>query len=448
MILINPREIAAQVLLEVLEEGAYNNTALRRALRQNGAMPQKDKALVTEMVNGTLRNLYYIDHVINTFSTLKAEKMKPWILAVLRTALYQMFFLNIPDSAACNEAVKLVEERGLGQLKGFVNGLLREIGRKKNAIPMPDENTAAYLVVKYSHPLWLVRMWIAYYGYEETKALCVANNLPPDVSIRVNSCKTNSQALTKELVAEGIQVQAGILSPLALHLKGMSDLSKLSAFEKGLFYVQDESSQLAVQVLDPKKGERVLDLCGAPGGKSFLIAQMMEDVGTVVSCDIYEHKVELIEEGAVRLGLRAIKTEENDATQWREEWNASFDRVLVDAPCSGLGLIGKKPDIRLKKSGDEIDALVPIQREILERGAGYVKPDGILVYSTCTLCRKENEKNIEWFLKNHPEFSAEAIATDISEKIDSDTGEKGYVTLMPHRTKTDGFFIARMRRKG
>ena len=450
MIQINPREIAAEVILEVINEGAYNNMALRKALKQNGAMPQKDRALVTIIVNGTLRNIFYIDHVIQTFSNTKIEKMKPWILAVVRTAVYQMLFLDIPDSAACNEAVKLVEARGLGALKGFTNGLLREIGRKKDNIILPDENTAEYLSVKYSHPLWLIRMWTAYYGYDVCHKLCEANNQAPDVTIRVNTCKTDANRLKQELLADGIEVKDGKLCENALHLKMTSDLTRVNAFQRGKFYVQDESSQLAVQILNPKKGERVLDLCAAPGGKSFLIAQEQEDCGDVVSCDIYEHKVELIEDGASRLGLKSIKAVENDATQLNDSFLSSFDKVLVDAPCSGLGLIGKKPDIRLKKSGDEIDSLVPIQKTILENGAKYVKVDGILMYSTCTLSKKENEKNIEWFLKNHPEFEPVDFSAQLPEKLrqsQEENAKNGIAILFPHVSGTDGFFIAKLRRK-
>ncbi|NCC16437.1 MAG: 16S rRNA (cytosine(967)-C(5))-methyltransferase RsmB [Clostridia bacterium] len=448
MIQINPREIAAEAMVEIMEEGAYNNMALRRLLRQNGAMPQKDRALVTEIVNGTLRNLYYIDHVLNQFSKTKTEKLKPWILAVLRTAVYQMYFMKIPDSAACNEAVKLIEERGLTPLKGFVNGVLRTVGREKGSIVMPKVGTAEFLNVQYSHPLWLIKMWIAYFGFEETEKLCQANNCPPDVSIRINTLKTEKALLKKELENIGAVVTEGSIAPFALHLKKTADIGGLKAFTEGLFHVQDESSQLAVEILNPQKGEAILDLCAAPGGKSFTIAQKMENSGKLVCGDIYEHKMELIAEGAERLGITIIEPRQQDATQWREKYADAFDRVLVDAPCSGLGLMGKKPDIRLKKNGDEIDRLVPIQREILENGAKYVKQGGILVYSTCTLCKKENEKNVEWFLKNHPDFTAENITEFLPKELWQETADKGYITLLPHRSNTDGFFIAKMKRKG
>ena len=446
MIQINPREIAAEALMEIMTADAYNTMTLRRLLRQNGAMPRQDRAFVTEVVNGTLRNLIYIDHVLNTFSKTKTGKMKPWLLAVLRTAVYQMYFMDVPDAAACNEAVKLATVRGYGSLKGFVNGVLRTAAKKKQEIPLSEKGTAEYLSVVYSHPLWLVRMWIAYYGYEETEQICAYDNRSPDVTIRVNTLKTTTEALKKTLEQAGVTVTDGRICTDALHLTKTADLSRLEVFQKGLFHVQDESSQLAVRVLDPKKGEEILDVCAAPGGKSFTAAERMENEGSLLSCDIYEHKIELMEEGAKRLGISIMQCRVKDAAV-QEKRLGQFDRVLADVPCSGLGLMRKKPDIRLKKDGSEIDSLTKIQREILENAAGYVKQGGVLVYSTCTLCRKENEKNLEWFLQSHPDFAAEDISEYLPEEWETETAKKGYLTLLPHKTGTDGFFISRMRRK-
>ena len=210
--------------------------------------------------------------------------------------------------------------------------------------------------------------------------------------------------------------------------------------------MQDESSQLAVRVLDPQRGEEILDLCAAPGGKSFTIAEQMENEGSLLSCDIYAHKIDLMEEGAERLGISIMQCRVKDAAA-EEESPKQFDRVLADVPCSGLGLMRKKPDIRLKKDGNEIDSLTKMQREILENAAGYVKKGGVLVYSTCTLCRKENEKNLEWFLAQHPDFTAEDISEFLPEGWDTETAKKGYLTLLPHKTGTDGFFISKLRRK-
>ena len=317
MIQINPREIAAEALMEIMTADAYNTMTLRRLLRQNGAMSRQDRAFVTEVVNGTLRNLIYIDHVLNTFSKTKTEKMKPWLLAVLRTAVYQMYFMDVPDAAACNEAVKLASVRGYGSLKGFVNGVLRTAAKKKQAIPLPERGTAEYLSVAYSHPLWLVRMWIAYYGYEETEQICAYDNQSPDVTIRVNTLKTNTQALKKKLEQAGVHVAESRICADALHLTKTADLS----------------SQLAVRVLDPKKGDKILDMCAAPGGKSFTIAERMENEGSLLSCDIYAHKIDLMEEGAERLGISIMQCKVKDAAA-EEESLKQFDRVLA-APVWG-----------------------------------------------------------------------------------------------------------------
>lgn len=446
---INPREVAAEAMLEIMEEGAYSNVALRRILRRNGAMPRQERAFVTEVVNGTLRSLLYIDYLLDAFSSVPVEKMKPWLAAVLRTAAYQVLFMQTPDSAACNEAVKLAEARGYGALKGFANGVLRRLAREWGSVPLPDANTPEGLSVRTSHPLWLVRMWAAYYGFAETVRLCEGNNRPPDVAVRVNTLKTTADGLRETLAAEGVEVAAGKICKNALHLSKTADLAKTAAFREGLFHIQDESSQLAARVLAPQKGERILDLCAAPGGKSFTIAERMEDSGQVVSRDVHAHKLGLMEEGAARLGISCMECALRDATE-PEDGAALFDRVLADVPCSGLGLLRKKPDIRLKKTGDEIDSLIPVQRRILEQAASLVRPGGTLVYCTCTLSRKENEKNVEWFLSGHAGFAAEDITPFLPAEWDwaAETAKRGFVTLLPHRTGTDGFFIARMTRKG
>lgn len=447
MMPINPREIAAEALMQIMTEGAYNHMALRRLLKQNGVMSAQERAFVTEVVNGTLRNLYWIDYHINAVSKTKTEKMKPWILSVLRSAVYQILFLDVPDRAACDEAVKLAGVRGYRALSGFVNGVLRAVVREKQNITLPQENTAEYLSILYSHPLWLVKMWIAYYGYTQTALLCEANNAAPDVTIRVNTQQIQAKDLMQKLENAGVFVTKGNLWENALHLRHTADMRKMEFFTEGYFHVQDESSQTAAEIVAPQKGEKILDLCAAPGGKSFTMAELMEDTGEIVSCDIYTHKVAQIQEGAARLGLTCIQAKERDACQAIEAEFAYYDKVLADVPCSGLGLLRKKPDIRLKKDGSEIDALLPIQRDILAQAANYVKPGGVLVYSTCTLCRKENEKNVEWFLQQHTDFTMDDFSTLVPPDL-QEQAKTGMLTLFPHQHQTDGFFIARLRKRG
>ncbi len=440
---INPREIAVQALIEI--EQKYNTAVLRKLLRQNGAMFPRDRAFVTEMVNGSLRNLYYIDFVINAVSNTKTQKMKPYLLAVLRIAVYQIYFMKVPENAVCDEAVKLVKKRGFSSLSGFVNAVLRNIIRQKDKILLPDEKQCPiqFLSLKYSHPEWLLKMWLHQYDYDFVKELCRQNNMPPDVTIVVNSLCTTTEELKRELEKEGVSVKEGIYQNV-LHLSKTADIAKLKAFQQGKFHVQDESSITAVEALAPQPQEKILDMCAAPGGKSFLMAEKMQNKGSIYSCDIHEHKLELLQEGAERLGLSIIQTKKQDGRIFQEEQQESFDRVLVDAPCSGLGLIRKKPDIRLKKDGNTIDALLLIQKEILTQAAKYVKQNGILVYSTCTLCKKENEKNVEWFLQEHKNFELELPL--LPQTLMTETQQKT-ITLYPHIHHTDGFFIARFRRK-
>ncbi len=449
MIVISPRLVAAEVLLSVIQQQEYNNNALKRALRQNGAMSRQDRAFVTELVNGTLRNQICLDYCLEQFSHTPVKKMKPLVQVVLRMSLYQMMFLSVPDHAAINEAVSLVKKKGLGSLAGFVNGVLRSAAKGWRDVAFPDKekSPAEYLEKKYSHPLWVVKMWLAQYPFAFVEALCAADNEKPKVSIVANTTKISPQALKDQLEAEGVQVEEGHFLPQVLSLKGSADVTKLPSFQAGLFHVQDESSALAASSVGGKEGWHVLDACAAPGGKSFFLAEQMGKNGVVESRDIFPHKVELLKEGAARLHLTTVQARQQDASVALEEDKEQFDAVLVDAPCSGLGLLRKKADIRYRRKGEDLDSLIPLQRQILTAAAKAVRPGGVLVYSTCTICKKENEGNRTWFLENHPDFVAEDLTPYLPQKIESDSLQDGYVTLFPHIHETDGFFIARFRRK-
>lgn len=450
MIKINPREIAAEALTEIVKEQAYNNIILKKILKRNGAMPVQDRAFVTEIVNGTLRNLYYIDFMLNKLSSVKTEKMKPWILSVLRISVYQIEFMDkVPNSAVCNEAVNLIKSKNFGKLSGFANAVLRAVIRSKEKIEFPNEEKEPiqYLSVFYSYPEWLLKMWLHEYSYEFVKSLCQKNNTSPDVTIVNNSLKIVKENLKKELELSNIIVKEGFYCDEAFHLSKTANLSSLEQFQKGYFHIQDESSMLDVYILDPKPNEFILDMCAAPGGKSFFMAERMENKGSIVSRDIFEHKLAMIEETAQRLGITMIETQQKDASQFYEEDVEQFDKVLVDAPCSGLGLIRKKPDIKLKKNGNDIDSLCQLQKEILNQAAYYVKKGGILVYSTCTICKKENNKNIEWFLDTHKNFQLENAFDFLPNNL-KDNKEEKMVQLFPHIHNVDGFFIARMKREG
>ena len=446
MIYIDPREVAADALTEINKTGAYNNVTLRKYLRQNGAMPKADRAFVTECVNGTLRNMIYIDHIINAFSKTKAEKMKPFICSVIRTAVYEIIFMDkVPDSAACSQAVELVKRRNFGKLSGFVNGVLRSVAKGWQTVEMPEKNTPEYLSVRYSHPLWIVKMWLSKYDFETVGKICEANNCAPDVCICVNTLKTSAGELKKMLEEKGISVKEGIYEKNALHLKGISNVAEMQEFRDGLFHVQDESSMLAVDVLDPAANEKILDVCAAPGGKSFYAAERMGGAGRVVSCDIYPHKTELISVTADRLGLGIIETRLRDASVLNEDDREKYDRVIIDAPCSGLGIIRKKPDIKINRTGEDIDSLIELQKRIIDASAECVKPGGLLVYSTCTICKKENEMNFKYILERG-DFEPVDISKNLPEALKEFSGG-GCVQLLPGINGTDGFFIAAARKK-
>ncbi len=436
------REIALFVLMDILQESAYNNIILRKTLNEHSELNGVQKAFITELVNGTLRNLKNIDHIIDKFSKTPTAKMKPFIACNIRLGVYQMLYMDkIPVSAACNEAVKLARKRHFDNLSGFVNGVLRAVARNKDNIEYPKDTTE-YLSLKYSYPRWMIEYWLEDMDRDTVEKMCIANSKPPHISICVNTLRTDKYALADMLEKEGMEIKSNTLLDNSLYLYRTNNISESDAYKRGLFHIMDESSLIAVKALDPKKGSTVIDLCAAPGGKSFAIAEAMENKGKVISGDIYEHKLALIREGAIRLGLDCINAVLRDASVPDESIKAEY--VVVDAPCSGLGLLRKKPDIKYTKSKEDIDSLVNIQREILSAAQARVKEGGVLLYSTCTVSCKENIENIRWFCSR---FDFEPEKIKLPKGIEYDTAEKGYVQILPCDHDTDGFFIARLRRK-
>lgn len=440
------REIALFVLMDIFAEGAYNNIVLRKTLREHNELNGMQKAFVTELVNGTLRNLIQIDYIIGQFSKTPVKKLKPFILNNLRIGIYQLLYMDkIPNSAVCNEAVKLAKKRGFASLSGFVNGVLRNIARNKEDIEYPNESTESvkYLAVRYSYEEWMIKYWLEDHTYDEVKAMCIANSQPPQLSICVNTLKTDRQKLKEILEVEGMTVSCDTLLPNSLYITKTQDLGSSEAFKQGLFHIMDESSMLAVYLLGAKSGDRVIDVCAAPGGKSCAIAENMNNKGIVVAGDCYEHKVKLISENAERLGIDIIEARLRDALNEYDD-NELYDCVLVDAPCSGLGLVKKKPDIKYNKSLEDITELAQLQMQIAKKAARLVKKGGYLVYSTCTISKRENLDNVE---RIKAELGLEEVKLELPEGISCDTAEKGYIELLPGKYNTDGFFIALFRRK-
>lgn len=416
----NPRKAAVKALLKVENDAAYSNIALNAVLRESG-LENADKAFASAVFYGVLDRKITIDYVLSKYIKTPLKKVAPFTLEVLRSAVYQIMFMDkVPDSAAVNEAVKLIKSSKESRNAGFANAVLRNILR--NEITLPDGNDIHSLSVRYSCPEWIIKSFITDYGVETAEELLKESLKPAPVVIRVNTLKTDTESLKAELEKRGVPAEtAGTEN--ALILKKGIDAADFDLYKKGYFYAEDISSQTAVSVLNPKKGERVLDMCAAPGGKSFTMALLMENEGEIISCDLYEQRVGLIKSGAERLGIEIIKPMTADACVYNENLG-EFDCILCDVPCSGLGVLRRKPDIKYKPESDFTD-LAALQYKILENAARYLKKGGRILYSTCTLRREENEKLVNSFIMEYNGF------------------HKMYEhTYFPHIDKTDGFYCA------
>lgn len=419
------REAALKTLYAVSEDGAYLNIAINDIIGRMNLSAQ-DAALCTEIVLGVERNRLFLDNIITNLSTIKLKKISPWILNIIRMGIYSLRFLEkIPPSATINECVKLAKRYGHAKSSGFVNAILRRSISSGDFLP--EEGTVEYLSVFYSYPEWMVRKWMKERG--DVVSLLKAGNTAPPTYLRKNLLKGDFE------IPEGIE-KAPIGKNAYIYKKGGAfHGSQLQ--REGYFSVQDIASQLAVEALDPKEGMTVLDLCAAPGGKSEYIAEIMGNKGRVLSCDLYPHKTELIDKSCKRLGIKIVETRVNDAEKFNPEFENNFDRVLLDAPCSGLGIIRRKPDIKWSKGAADCSALAQTQYRMLRHAKRYVKKGGILVYSTCTISKMENEQTVKTFLRENKNFEA----------LCDDNMPQGYLQLLPDKYNTDGFFIARFIRR-
>lgn len=401
---VNVREIVLDTLLLITRDGEYSHVALKSVLDKYQYLEKRERAFITRVVEGTLERMIEIDYMINQFSKVSVDKMKPVIRTILRTGVYQMKYMDsIPDRAVCNESVKLAGKRGFKNLGGFVNGVLRNIGRSLDEIEYPKEERKN-LSVRYSLPEWLVSQWLQEYDGDTVRSMGEAFFMDRPTCIRCNTSVISREKLADCLRKEGVTVSEDEDMPCALYISGYDYLTKLMSFQKGYFYVQDLSSMEAAQWAVPGKGDVVLDVCAAPGGKALHLAELMEGSGLVVARDLTEYKVGLIQENIARSGLCNIKAQQWDAKVFDEKYKDTADVVIADLPCSGLGVLGKKTDLKYKMTPDIQEQLVRLQREILSVVCGYVKGGGRLLYSTCTIHKRENEENAEWFLKTHQDF--------------------------------------------
>lgn len=439
------RETALKILYDINENEAYSNISVNKHL-EAGELREIDRAFATELAYGTVKWLMEIDYVIDRFSSVKAKKMSPWIKNILRLGIYQLLHTDrIPPSAACNTSVDLAKRYGHQASSRFVNAVLRNITRSRDSIPYPErKDIAGYLSIVYSHPRELVDGWLKLFGGEFTEELLKSNNAVPDFSVRVNTLKTTPEKLMEALSQEDCGARAGKYLKEAVVLENPSSISRLEAFQKGYFTVQDESSMLASVVLEPEEGQLAVDVCSAPGGKATHLAQLMNNKGTVLARDIHEHKLRLVEGTASRLGIGIVKTQLFDAAVFDESLKGEADRVLVDAPCTGLGIIRKKPDIKYSRNLAQQKEIVALQKKVLENAAGYVKPGGCLVYSTCTIQPEENLENVKAFLGQNKDYKLLGFEQLLPDKLKTATAQEGYIQLYPNTHQTDGFFISKM----
>jgi len=440
---VDAREVALLTLNACERQGGWSDGVLKKQLAAS-ELDGRDSALATQLCFGVVQNRMLLDFYLEQFSNIPLRRMESKVVQMLRIGLYQMLFLTrIPHSAAVNSSVELTRKHCKNpRAAGMVNGILRSLERSLDRLPViPQNDAVAYLSTLYSHPSWLVSEWLELLGEEETVRLLKANNSAPAATAQVNICRISTAALIAQLSEAGVEAQMHPWQKECIAIRGTGNVEALSAFQEGLFYIQDPASRLAVEASGAKPGMRVLDACAAPGGKSFALAILMEDRGEVISCDLHPHKKKLMEAGAQRLGLNCVKPQTADATEYRPQWEQSFDLVLTDVPCSGLGVIRKKPDIRYKDP-EPLAHLPVVQGQILENCARYVKPGGVLLYSTCTLRPNENQQIVQSFLSAHEEFCAEAFT--LPEPVG--TAEDGMITLWPHLHETDGFFFAKLRR--
>lgn len=435
---VNTRELILEILLEVVEKGNYSHLVIRSVLEKYQYLDKKERAFITRVSEGTIQYMIELDYIIDQFSKVKVKKMKPVIRNILRMSVYQLKYMDsVPASATCNEAVKLAGKKGFASLKGFVNGVLRNISRNLTKISYPDEqkNLAAAYSVRYSMPEWIVKQWFADYGESRTKQILEMFLLEAPVTIRTNLLKITPQELEQKLTDEQVKVEKLSIKQnqnldYGFVISDYDYLNALESFREGLFYVQDVSSMMVAELAAPKENDYIIDVCAAPGGKSIHMAEKLHGTGQVEARDLTEYKVGLIRENIVRHGVSNVKAVQMDATIRDEASVAKADIVIADLPCSGLGVIRKKTDIKYKMTREKEEELVKLQKSILNTVCDYVKGGGTLIYSTCTMDKMENEENTEWFLREHPEFSLVEMHQ-----------------IFPEKQAGDGFFLAKLKRR-
>lgn len=445
---VNLREIILATLMEIIEEEAYSHIVLKNVLEKYQYLEKRDRAFITRVTEGTLENMIQLDYIIERFSTVSVSNMKPVIRTILRMSVYQLKYMDqVPDSAVCNEGVKLAQKRGLYSLKGFVNGVLRSVARNLEKVEYPDRETqpVSYLSVMYSVPEWILKDWLLLYDFDTVGTMCKDIHEDKLTTVRCSSDKVSKEEITRSLKSQRITVMESPYLEYALEIGDYNYMKAIEAFKQGWIQVQDVSSMLVSEIAAPEWGNYCIDVCAAPGGKSLHLADKLRGSGYVEARDISDYKVNLMKENIERMGNINIEAVLADATVFDPASVEKADILIADVPCSGLGVMGKKNDIRFKMTPAKQAEIVKLQRKILDTVYPYVKKGGTLIYSTCTIGSQENQMNVKWFLENYP-FQLESIDPCICDALKSKTTQAGYLQLLPGIHRADGFFIAKFKR--
>ena len=439
---VNLRNIVLNMLLEN-NKGRLSHLIVKDTLDENKNLDKNQRAFITRLFQGTIERTIEEDYIINLFSKTKVNKMKPVIRYILRMSVYQLKYMDsVPESAVCNEAVKLAKKRKFSNLSGFVNGVVRNIARNMDSIKYPEKENER-LEIEYSMPLWIVDMWIERFGIETTKNILKSVYNKKTTTIRVNTLKTTVDEVVVRLENEGAKVKRSTLYSNALEISDYNQIADFYDFNKGNIVVQNLSSMFVGMAANPKEGDYIIDVCAAPGGKSLHIADLIHNKGKIRARDLTEYKVGLINENIKRTGFNCIFAECKDATKLDKNVIGKADIVIADLPCSGLGVIGNKVDIKYNTSIEQINELAKLQKEILSVVSKYVKPGGTLIYSTCTVTKEENEDNVKWIEENLP-FKLQSLNKKLPEQIIDNKHD--YVQILPGKYGMDGFFISAFRR--
>ena len=453
------RETALKILYNIDEEKAYSNIVLNSEIKkQKEKLQRKDIGLISEIVYGVTTWRITLDEIIEKYSKIKLKKISKWILNILRMSIYQIIFLDkIPKSAAVNEGVNLAKKYGNRGSIGFVNAVLRKVDKKDYTELFEEKDNIKRISITTSMPEWIIlELKKEGVSIEKIEEICKNSNIRPSISVRINNLKISKQELKEKLQEKGIKTEDGILNDFLI-LNNIKDIENLEEFTQGYFTVQDEVAGLTALVLNPQPGENVLDACSSPGGKTTYLAELMKNQGNIVATDIHEHRTKLVENAAKRLGINIIKTSVQDATTFNEKYKEKFDKILLDVPCLGIGVLKRKPDIKWQKEQKDVDEISKIQYKILENCSKYLKKNGEIVYSTCSIFKKENEGIIEKFVKNNLEFQIEKFDFEKNSQLKNEKNAnlffQNYIKNCKYlevyqNEKTDGFFICKMTKKG